>query len=41
MGHKINGGELDAIQDLSAALARMSEDEIVGLGADDVPRIGV
>ena len=41
MGRKFNGGDLNAIKDLSAALARMSEDEVVGLGADDVPRIGV
>ena len=41
MGRKLNGGDLDAIEDLSAALARMSEDQVVRLGADDVPRIGV
>lgn len=41
MGRKFNGGDLDAIEDLSAVFARMSEDEVVGLGADDVPRIGV
>jgi hypothetical protein len=41
VGRKFNGGDLYAIEDLSAALARMSEDEVVGLGADDVPRIGV
>lgn len=41
VGRKINGGDFDTIKGLSAALARMSEDEVVGLGADDVPRIGV
>lgn len=41
VGRKFNGGDFGAIEDLSAALARMSEDKVVGLGADDVPRIGV
>ena len=35
------GGDLDVVEDLSAAFARVSEDEVVGLGADDIPRIGV
>lgn len=41
VGRKVNDGDLDAIKDLSAALVRMSEDEVVGLGEDEVPRIGV
>ena len=41
MGRKLNGGDLDTVEDLGAALARMSEDEVVGLRADYVPRIGV
>ena len=41
MGRKVNGGALDAIKDVNAALTCMSEDEVVGLGADDIPSIGV
>lgn len=39
--HKLNSRDPDTVEDSSAALTCVSEDEVVGLGADDVPRIGV
>jgi hypothetical protein len=41
MGRELNGRDLNAIEDLCTAFTRMSEDEVVGLRADNVPRIGV
>ncbi|KAG7007543.1 glutathione S-transferase [Physcia stellaris] len=41
VGQKVNGGDSNAIKGLNDALARMSEDDVVGFGEDDGPRLGV
>jgi hypothetical protein len=37
VGGELNRGDLDTVEDVGSTLTRVPEDEVIGLGSNDVP----